>query len=213
MMIADLRKHYRRVVLLGEWRRFPPDRPVVLYANHHGFFDGHLLWYLTDQIQKRQPLTWMEELYRFPFFAAIGALPFDSSPEVRVQTLRETARQFTINPATNLIYFPEGRIHPREEGLLPLDSRQFERVNRVLGEPLWCPSAIHLTEWGESRPTIILALGSIHEGSQGDQPERLKHILERARQPVSEGNYHVILEGPGSPNERWDFRWSKRFFY
>ena len=53
-----------------------PDAPVVLYANHHGFHDGYLLWQLVGHALGRPVVIWMEEWERAPLFGPVGALPF-----------------------------------------------------------------------------------------------------------------------------------------
>ena len=69
MMRRDLRRAYRRVLWVGEPPALPPDVPVVLYANHHGFFDAHLAWIAVEHFFGRPVMTWMADWDRFSVFS------------------------------------------------------------------------------------------------------------------------------------------------
>lgn len=212
VVLSDLRKAFHRVWDAGISVDLDPHRPVVLYANHHSFFDGHLVWLVARQSMTRQTMTWMQEWHRFPFLRAAGALPFpdDDSP-ARSSTMRETKRRFTENPRSALILFPEGAMHPAEEGILPFSDGRLERLSRIFPQALWCPVAIH-SSWREGdRPDAFLATGSVQDQIYGDEDERLRRLLgempARSLRPSS-----LLLTGRASANERWDFRFLAPLF-
>ena len=72
-MRQALRRAFRRVSWAGPPPTLPPHTPVVLYANHHNFYDGYLAWLVIHHMLQRPTLTWMAEWDRYPFFAAVGA--------------------------------------------------------------------------------------------------------------------------------------------
>src|SRR5690606_20216387 len=93
MIVRALKGAFRRVCWVGPPPALVPGRPVVLYANHHSFFDGYLLWLLLARHLRRPATLWMRDWDRFPFFAAVGVQPFpDEDPARRAATLRRTLR-------------------------------------------------------------------------------------------------------------------------
>ncbi len=207
----ELRRTFRRVCWVGDAPELP-EAPVVLYANHHYFYDGYLLWLLTRRVLDRPGLTWMADWDRFPFFAAAGAQPFPpDNPARRRATLRRTAHHFRTRPDTVLVYFPEGVLHAPENGILPFPPRAFDRLARLFPTAWWWPVALHVTWWGDARPTALLTGGAPHaapDGSEHARLERLWHALRRERPTPTT----TLMEGRRSPSETWSFSLARRFF-
>lgn len=213
LMVRDLRRAFRRVCWVGPPPALPPGVPVVLYANHHAFFDGYLMWLLAHRLLKRAPLTWMEQWDRFPFFAAVGALPFPpDEPARRTATLRKTIAQFRARPDSVLVYFPEGRLHAPDEGLLPFPPERFARLDRLFPEKCWWPVALHVTWWGEPTPTALLTGGAPHARAHGREHEALAEALARLRTVSPHPTPRVLLEGQTGRHENWDFSFARSFF-
>ena len=212
-MRRQLRRAFRRVVWVGEVPELPPDVPVVLYANHHGFFDAHLVWIAVERLYGRPVMTWMAEWDRFPFFGAVGAQPFPpSDPARRAATLRRTARHFReAQPPPILVYFPEGHLHAPEQGILPFDGLPLARLGCLLPSALWWPVAVHVTWRGEALPTALLAGGEPRPDVRGDERERLEALWHGLRTSMP-GHTRMLLEGAPSPEERWNFAFTRRLF-
>ncbi len=209
----DLCSAFRRICWIGPAPDLRAEAPVVLYANHHNYYDGHLLWLVVDRLLGRTPLLWMAEWDRFPFFAPSGALPFPpDDAHRRSATLRCTIRRFRKRPRTALIYFPEGRLHAPEEGVRPFDEQAFARLDRLLPEKQWWPVAIHVTWRGEASPTAFLTGGAPHARACGDEAQGLRRPLDRRRGPEPPTSAQILLEGRKSPSERWDFSFAAPFF-
>ncbi|MEM9999147.1 MAG: 1-acyl-sn-glycerol-3-phosphate acyltransferase [Bacteroidota bacterium] len=217
----SLRSSFRSVRWVGAWPPpLPAGRPVVLYANHHSFFDGYLLWWLLTQHLRRPPLVWMRDHDRIPLFAPLGTLAFpDDDPRRRAQTIRETARRMRTVPDTALILFPEGEQRPPDAGIGPIATGGLQRIARLLPDAVWWPVALRLTWWDADRPVALLAGGSPHDAPTGDEAARLDtlvDLLRAARPPafgvdnegvtphVTAAAQRVLLEGTRSPAERWD---------
>lgn len=212
LMRRSLHAAYRRVCWAGSPPDLPAGVPVVAYANHHHFFDGYLMDVVVDAILDRPGITWMEDWDRFPFFAAAGACPFPKDdPRRRAATLRHTVRRFRADPSTVLVYFPEGRLHAPEEGVLSLDTEALARLDRLLPEKLWWPVGIHATWWGEAQPTALLGGGTPHATADGRERDRLDALVRRLRATHPQ-EARVLLQGRRSPQETWNFAFSRRFF-
>jgi 1-acyl-sn-glycerol-3-phosphate acyltransferase len=204
-MRRDLRRSFRRICWVGPVPSLPPGQPAVLYANHHHYYDGYLLWLVITRLLRRRPLTWMAEWDRFPFFAAMGALPFPPhDAQRRVRTVRRTRRLFQEHPDAVLVYFPEGRLHCPEDGLLPISTDALQRLDRLLAHPCWWPVAVHLTWEGGAYPVALLAGGQPTTGPTEDAPERLSALWRTLQAPPPEAAT-VLMEGRPSPHERWNF--------
>lgn len=207
-----LQRSLRRVCWIGPPPELPPDLPVVAYANHNHFLDGHLLWLAAREMFERPFIVWMEELDRYPFFAAAGAMPFPADdPQRRSHTLRATSRAMTESPYPLLAYFPGGRLSSPESALPAETPRTFQGLGRIMPPVTWLPLAIHITWWGESTPTALLAAGAPHEKPTGDEMQRLGSALDSARssRPVVG---RTLLEGRRGPNERWNLSFLKHLY-
>lgn len=200
---ATLRREYRRLVWVGEWAP-PPSEPVILYANHHVFWDGHILGYLVERVLGRRTVIWMEQADRFPFFKLGGVMSFPSDdPARRAGTVRRTVRLMARDPLTTLIYFPEGSLRAAVHGVqIPSDDR-CRRVARTLPRALWWPVSLRASGPETHRPTVWITSGQPHLRPDGREAQRLERLLA---QPVPAGHKpRVILEGTTAPGERWDF--------
>ena len=210
LMKHSLRTAFRRVCWVGRRPSLPHDRPVVLYANHHNFYDGYLLWLVTARWLERRGLVWMEDADRFPFFKAQGALPFPpDDARRRAAAIRRTIRRFERDARTVLVYFPEGHLHPPEDGLLPFAPEAMQRLDRLLPNTVWWPVAVHATWWGEPRPTALLTGGMPHEQVDGGERAHLEALWQNLRCRVPQ-TYHTLLTGRSSVTG-WDFSGLKRF--
>lgn len=211
-MLHQLRTSFRRVCWVGERPDLPPNQPVVLYANHHHFFDGHLLWLLINRMLERPGTTWMAEWDRFPFFAAVGAQPFPpDAPTRRQATIRRTAQRFREHPETVLAYFPEGTLHAPEEGVLDFSGSAFAQLHRIFPDPWWWPVALHVTWRGELNPTALLAGGTPSPQPPSDPQQTLQHLWTPLRTNVP-ATHHLLLDGRRSPSDRWNFSMARSLF-
>ncbi len=212
LVIRDLRRAFRQVCWAGPLPDIPPDVPLVLYANHHNFYDGYLIWYLVHEVLSRPPLTWMADWKKFPFFAAQGALPFPpDDAQQRMATVRQTAAQFREDPNTALFYFPEAELRPPETGIGTFPTASFAKLDRIFPPHYWWPVAIHITWWGHALPTALLMGGTLRKQSDGQEQHHLAELLHTLQSAVPEET-HTLLEGRKSPHENWDLSFTAPFF-
>jgi 1-acyl-sn-glycerol-3-phosphate acyltransferase len=208
LMARALARKFRRVVWLGPLPALP-EAPVVLYANHHYFHDGYLLWHLAYRHLGRPPVLWMEAWDAVPLFGPAGALPFPADDtRRRTATVRETVRRMTAAPRTVLLLYPEGVLGPPDAGLAPFRA-DLARLARVLPSATrWWPVALRVTWWGDERPSALLTGGPVHDAPDGGERERLAALLERltAARPddLAAGRARVLLDGGRDPHARWD---------
>lgn len=200
---GTLRKQFRRIIWSGSDAP-PSGRPIVVYANHHFFYDGYILGYLLESVLRRRVVIWMQDLGKFPFFKAGGAMPFAAeNPAERFATIRATSRMMRRDPNVALVYFPERRLHDAGEGIQFFDPNLFTRLDRVFPTKYWWPVALQTVHRHRARPTVVVQSGVAHEDGTGAERKTLQDLLTTADR--EEGTRSVILEGRRDPDERWDF--------
>lgn len=211
----SLRGHFRAVYVRGTP---PPEpQPLILYANHHYWWDGYLAYWLIRSWGRRS-LVWMEAYRRFPPFHAVGALPFPpDNPARRAQTIRRTLKALQ-SEHTAFLLFPEGTLHGDTERLLPFQQSLHWLACRA-PHALVLPLAIHIEPAYHQYPRAYLSLGAPLRHALSDPEQWLTvaaEVLEaqlratraEARRAVSEAEigalgYQTLLQGKRSVHERF----------
>jgi hypothetical protein len=142
-------------------------RPVILFANHHYWWDGYLGYWLIRAWGRRM-VVWMESYRRFPPFGAIGALPFPpDDPVARACAVRRTVQILRTEPAA-LLLFPEGVLHGDTERLLPFQRSLHWLACRVPQATL-LPLAIHIEPSYHQYPRAYLSVGAPFQSASTDE--------------------------------------------
>jgi hypothetical protein len=133
--------------------------PVILFANHHYWWDGYLGYWLIRAWGRRM-VVWMESYRRFPPFGAIGALPFPpDDPMARARTVKRSVQALRTEPATALLLFPEGTLHGDTERLL-LFQRSLHWLACRVPQATLLPLAIHIEPSYHQYPRAYLSVGA-----------------------------------------------------
>jgi len=160
------RGNLKEGVRITNW--YDRNRPLVLFANHHYWWDGYLGYWLIRALGRRM-VVWMEAYRRFPPFGAIGALPFPpDDPQVRARTVRRTVQILRTEPATALLLFPEGVLHGDTERLLPFQRSLHWLACRVPQATL-LPLAIHIEPSYHQYPRAYLSVGAPFHSTATDE--------------------------------------------
>ena len=160
------RGNLKEGVRITNW--YDRNRPLVLFANHHYWWDGYLGYWLIRALGRRM-VVWMEAYRRFPPFGAIGALPFPpDDPQVRARTVRRTVQILRTEPATALLLFPEGTLHGDTERLLPFQRSLHWLVCRVPQATL-LPLALHIEPSYHQYPRAYLSVGAPFHSTATDE--------------------------------------------
>ena len=217
-MRRDLRTTFRRIVWMNEeppeqWDREIGDRPIILYANHHHFFDAHFLWLVLNDRMNRPSTVWMKDWDAYPLFAAVGAQPFPpDDPRRRAATVRRTARRFRDAPRTGMVYFPEADLHAPASGIHPFPDDAAPRLGRFYPDAVWWPIAMHVTSWGDKYPTVGLSPGPLHDTPDGQERDRLVRLWHTLRETGPNAPHHTLIDGRSSPTDVWDLSRTAPFF-
>ena len=193
-------------------------RPVILFANHHYWWDGYLGYWLIRAWGRRM-VVWMESYRRFPPFGAIGALPFPpDDPMARARTVKRSVQTLRTEPATALLLFPEGTLHGDTERLLPFQRSLHWLACRVPQATL-LPLAIHIEPSYHQYPRAYLSVGAPFQSASTDETAWLAEaagavetLLRQTRadaraaltddEHAAQG-FQVLLQGTRSIHERF----------
>jgi hypothetical protein len=147
----------------------------------------------------------MNEWARTPLFGPLGTLPFPTDDQrQRLATIRETARRLQNHPEHTFLYFPEGELGPPDAGVAAFSPDAFGRLARLFPDATqWWPVGIHVTWWGEDRPTALLSGGTPRNAPTGEERGYLTDVLDTLR-AVRPETGRVLLDGRPSAHERWD---------
>lgn len=117
-----------------------PEGPLLLAANHVGWWDGFLLRRLQRRLRpdSRYFTIMLEsQLRRYPFLRQLGGLGFDPGSHRSLRSLIARLRELRErSPGSVVLFFPQGRIVPAHRR--PLD---FAPGVRLVAEAL-APSAV-----------------------------------------------------------------------
>ncbi len=199
--------HYYNLYLLRRafhaiwWRgsaifRSEPLRPLLIYANHPGWWDPLLAFFVVRRTGRDGYMMGEERTLRtFRFFRWMGGFSVDRSNARDVaQSIRYAAERLT-SPATALWIFPQGEIVPPDKRPVAF----FPGIAHILRRTPVCvavPAAIRYEFADQPRPEAFLDFGPgevMRRSDIGDLTElthrlqqRLTERLDRLREDVWE---------------------------
>jgi len=203
MIRRSVRARFRNVY----WQppAFEIRPPAVFVCNHHGWFDGYVMFLALTRL--RVPfLDWIAEFDAFPLFAKVGGMPFPPDrPEVRAATIRQTIRRMK-GEGRSLLLFAEGTLHEGPE-VWEL-GKSLDLVAAKVPEAQVIPVGIRYPFALHERPEAILRFGEplAHGDDLRDRARRTLIELLADRSPVEE----VLFPGTLDVNERLDVRRFRR---
>jgi 1-acyl-sn-glycerol-3-phosphate acyltransferase len=197
---------------------YDPSCPVILFANHHYWWDGYLGYWLIRAWGRRM-VVWMESYRRFPPFGAIGALPFPpDDPMARARTVKRSVQALRTEPATALLLFPEGTLHGDTERLLPFQ-RSLHWLACRAPQATLLPLAIHIEPSYHQYPRAYLSVGAPFHSTATEPTEwlteaagALETLLRQTRADARAAltddehtarGFQVLLQGTRSIHERF----------
>lgn len=199
MIRGSVRKRFHTV----HWSppRGPIPQPVILYANHHGWMDGYMMFQLITQLEI-ECVDWIQEFDAFPAFEYIGGMPYPPARvNDRAKTIRQTIRLMKAG-TKNLVIFPEQEL-TRPGPLRPFGEAMALVARKVPGVHL-VPVHIRYEMSIHERPEAFLTVGEAHHW------ESLEVAQEAMLALMSETNreFQVLARGTKDINER--MRWPSK---
>ncbi len=200
MIYRDLRKGFRRVL----WTPPPAATPrqVILVANHHGWFDGYLMFALAERLD-RPILDWIAEYDSFPLFGHVGGLPFPpDDPARRTATVRKTIRLMR-DEGVSLLLFAEGVLHEAPD-LLPF-GRSLDLVAAKVPGAAVIPCALVYAMGIHQLPEARLRVGAPVEPGPGLAARTRDAVAALLAEERERPSTELLLAGTRDVNERLKF--------
>lgn len=214
VLARTLRRRFHGVFIAGRehFDALDPGRPVIGAVNHSNWWDGFVLYVLSDRaLPGRDIFLAMEEqnLRRYPFFQRMGCFGVDlENPRAALPGVRYALRLLAGNPGRLLWIFVQGELRPAhvpvraKPGALLLARRAGAQV---------LPLVIRYEWLIESRPSILVRVGAPFVPGEGATPEALAGTLDAllarvgdALDPPDLREYVPLFPPRISLNKRWD---------
>jgi len=217
MVDAMIRRSVRRAFRNVYWvpPTLPVPEPAIFVPNHHGWFDGYVMYLALSQLKLKGFHDWIQEYEAFPLFGKIGGMAFPANDSAaRAATIRRTVRAMN-DDGRSLMLFAEGVLH-RPPELLPF-GKSLEFMAKQVPKAAIIPVAIRYEHAIHERPEAYLQFGApLEPGPDLGRRTRLavKSLLDRiaidlVREPE---RFQVLHAGTPDVNERMDMRALTRHF-
>lgn len=202
MIRRSVRKRFHTV----HWTppNFELKPPCIFVPNHHGWFDGYLMFHVVSQLGI-PTLDWIQEFDAFPLFAKVGGMPYPLHDlRRRAATVKRTIRLMR-EEGWSLLLFAEAHLHP-PPNLLPF-GKALEVVASKVPQVQVIPVGIRYEMSMHERPEAFISLGLPVEPGEG-LAERTRAAVASllAEMPRDRDQYEVLAQGTLDVNERWDMR-------
>lgn len=183
---------------------FEVKPPCIFVPNHHGWFDGYLMFHVVTQLGIRT-LDWIQEFDAFPLFAKIGGMPYPLNDlKRRSSTVKRTIRLMREQD-WSLLLFAEAHLH------YPPDLLDFGRALEVVADKVpgvqVIPVGIRYEMAMHERPEAFISFGQPVESGDGlaaRTREAVRLVLEEMKPGAND--FQVLAKGTLDVNERWDMR-------
>lgn len=161
-----------------------PACPTIIFSQHCNWWDGIVMYHVSNKILGREIRLMVEELNRFPLLRHGGAFSVNKkSPQASMKALKYAVQE--MGKLSNVLaIFPQGIIRPPhfrpiefQTGLAYMAQsavKKYGRVNLI-------PVAIDYTFLRDNRPEVIVMLGEVITLTDTKEDRKtLTHRLERA---------------------------------
>lgn len=202
MIRRSVRKRFHTVHWIPP--SFEVKPPCIFVPNHHGWFDGYLMFHVVTQLGI-PTLDWIQEFDSFPLFSKIGGMPYPLKDlKRRSSTVKRTIRLMR-EEGWSLLMFAEAHLHYPPD-LLPF-GRALEVVANKVPEVQVIPVGIRYEMAMHERPEGFITFGNpvaLGEGLAERTREAVQAVLEEMNSGSKE--FQVLAKGTLDVNERWDMR-------
>jgi 1-acyl-sn-glycerol-3-phosphate acyltransferase len=139
----------------------PPGRPLIILANHPGWWDGVLVMLVTRRLFPDRPCFVPMDaaaLEKYGFMRRIGVFGVEQNSARGAVRFLETARDVLADPRHILWMNAPGRFADPRERPVPL-APGVARLPRIAPDAVILPLAIEYTHWTEKRGETLIAFG------------------------------------------------------
>ncbi|SDB90615.1 1-acyl-sn-glycerol-3-phosphate acyltransferase [Pelagirhabdus alkalitolerans] len=194
-----IKKHFGKVTFEGALD-VPTPEATIYIINHSSWWDGLMLYYLTESLSQQDHYVMMDEegLTSYPFFRKLGAFSVNRrKPRDLIQTFQYMDKLF--DQGHPVWIFPQGKVEHQEK--LPY---QFEkgigRIIKMRGTVTVKPITFHYYFPEEQKPVLSIKAGDPvlaknQERSRSEWTSYFEAVLtkqytEHKKAIVNDINYH-----------------------
>lgn len=202
MIRRSVRKRFHTVHWIPP--SFEVKPPCIFVPNHHGWFDGYLMFHVVTQLGVTT-LDWIQEFDSFPLFSKIGGMPYPLNDiKRRSSTVKRTIRLMREED-WSLLLFAEAHLH-YPPGLLTF-GRALEVVAEKVPNVQIIPVGIKYEMAMHERPEAFISFGQPVELGDG-LADRTRDSVQSILSGIQPGSdqFQVLAKGTLDVNERWDMR-------
>ena len=178
--------------------------PVLYLANHSSWWDGLILFLLTEKASELDHYMMMEEkqLKQYAFFRKLGAFPVHKENLKSVKQALMTAKK-NMQAGGAVWLFPQGKIMHQDIRPLELEGgasflvRQFEQV-------VVKPVTLHYTFNQFQKPTVSVVFGEEALVSGGAlRSKEVTHMLSGLLETQLNAHQAQVIDDPDFSNEEF----------
>jgi len=196
----------RDIRVAGIPDRLPGHLPLLLVSNHTSWWDGFILRPVQQLVRPDGALHIImkeEELSKRPFLRSLGGVGFEPESVSSFRALlRDLRQERQRDPASSVLFFPQGRIWPsyrRPLGFLG----GVRLVAEALAPTIVLPMGLHLENGKHPAPTAFVSFGTpIQVERQGPSPE----FLEQAVSDELDAIHHFLGDAGEDADKHWPSR-------
>ncbi len=145
---------------------YPPGRPLVMLANHPGWWDGVMFMLLLRRFFIERPAFMPMDaaaLRKYAFMKRLGVFGIEQDSARGAVRFLDTAKQVLADPLHMLWMNAPGRFADVRERPVPL-APGVVRLPEIAPDALFIPLAFEYTHWTEKRGEALAAFGPAMEG-------------------------------------------------
>ena len=191
--------HYIRLIIKNNFKAFnfntieiDPNKSVLLLANHFGWWDGFLLYWLNYLLFKKKfHIMILEETVRKVFFLKyMGAFSMQKNSRSMLQSL-DYAAELLKDPQNLVLIFPQARLYSNF-----VDDVHFERgllkvIKQAAGKFQYVFTATFIEYFQHKKPTInVYAEASARNVTTIDE---LKGIYQQHYHTAKQRQTQIII--------------------
>ncbi|GLF90241.1 hypothetical protein Saga11_15000 [Bacillus safensis] len=178
--------------------------PVLYLANHSSWWDGLIIFLLTEKVSELDHYMMMEEkqLKQYAFFRKLGAFPVHKENLKSVKQALMTAQK-NMQDGGAVWLFPQGRIIHQDMRPLELEGgasflvRQFEQV-------VVKPVTLHYTFNQFQKPTVSVVFGEEALVSGGAlRSKEVTHMLSNLLETQLNAHQAQVIADPDFSNQEF----------
>lgn len=227
LVVLPARASFRAVWLRSAGPPPEGDLPLIVFCNHCGWWDAHMVMLVNERVLKRDGYAMAEDtqLERYPFFRALGLFSVNrSDPRSAMRSVAYAVDLLRERPRRMLLIMPQGRILANDVRPLGFESG-IAHVVRRLGACVLLPVALRYEFIGEQKPEALISLGApitLDDGQARavnakaftvELEGRVTAELDRLRDDVRAYRFEAfrpLAQGTPSINRWWDWVRGKR---